>query len=49
MEISTERHGINGITLSAIVDGYLVSTLYVGYTLKEAKQKFRAQYGKEIA
>lgn len=29
-----------GIEISDIIGGYLVSKLYVGYTVKEAKQLF---------
>jgi hypothetical protein len=33
-----------GIEISDIVEGYLVSKLYIGYTVKEAKQLFNAEY-----
>lgn len=36
-----------GIEISDIVGGYLVSKLYIGYTVKEAKQLFNAEYKKE--
>jgi len=36
-----------GIEISDIVGGYLVSKLYVGYTVKEAKSLFQAEYKKE--
>lgn len=29
-----------GIEISDIIEGYLVSKLYIGYTVKEAKQLF---------
>jgi hypothetical protein len=29
-----------GIEISKIIGGYLVSKLYIGYTVKEAKQLF---------
>lgn len=33
-----------GIEVSDIVEGYLVSKLYIGYTIKEAKSLFTAEY-----
>lgn len=36
-----------GIEISDIVGGYLVSKLYIGYTIKEAKQLFNAEYKRE--
>jgi hypothetical protein len=33
-----------GIEVSDIVGGYLVSKLYIGYTIKEAKSLFTAEY-----
>jgi hypothetical protein len=36
-----------GIEVSDIVGGYLVSKLYIGYTIKEAKSLFNAEYRKE--
>jgi hypothetical protein len=34
----TKKHA--GIEISDIIGGYLVSKLYIGYTVKEAKQLF---------
>ena len=36
-----------GIEVSDIVGGYLVSKLYIGYTVKEAKSLFIQEHGKE--
>jgi hypothetical protein len=36
-----------GIEVSDIVGGYLVSKLYIGYTIKEAKSLFTAEYKRE--
>lgn len=41
--MSITRHH-SGIEVSDIVDGYLVSRLYVGYTVKEAKAKFKQEF-----
>lgn len=41
----TRKH--SGIEVSAIVGGYLVSRLYIGYSIKEAKEKFRNELGNE--
>lgn len=35
----TRKH--SGIEIYEIVDGYLVSRLYIGYTVKEAIRKFK--------
>jgi hypothetical protein len=43
-DITVERHRTDGFTLSAFVGGYLVHRRYVGYTVKEAKQMFRAEF-----
>lgn len=40
------RHS-EGIEISDIVGGYLVSKLYIGYTVKEARALFRDTYGGE--
>lgn len=37
----TRHH--SGIEVSDIVGGYLVSRLYIGYTVREAKAKFREE------
>ena len=36
----------SGIEVSDIIGGYLVSKLYIGYTVKEAKSLFNAEYKK---
>ena len=33
-----------GIEISDIIGGYLVSRLYIGYSVKEARAKFRADF-----
>lgn len=38
----TKKHA--GIEISDIIGGYLVSELYIGYTVKEAKSLFNAEY-----
>ena len=35
-----------GIEVSDIVGGYLVSKLYIGYTVREAKRLFVNKYGR---
>jgi hypothetical protein len=42
--MNVKKHA-NGITISALIGGYLVSQLYQGYTIKEAKHLFMDQYG----
>lgn len=44
--MTVTRHA-NGIEVSDIIGGYLVSKLYIGYTVKEAKALFRDTYGRE--
>jgi len=43
----TVEKTIQGIRISTIYKGYLVTQHYLGYTRKEAKQLFR-QYLKEL-
>lgn len=38
----TKKH--SGIEITDIIGGYLVSKLYIGYTVKEAKSLFNAEY-----
>jgi len=45
--MTIERHTVDGFTISAIRDGYLVSQRYIGYTVKEAKRLFIDKYGRE--
>jgi hypothetical protein len=45
MNITVERHTVDGFTLYAIKDGYLVQQRYIGYTLRESKALFRAKFG----
>jgi hypothetical protein len=33
-----------GIEVSEVIGGYLVSKLYIGYTVREAKSLFTAEY-----
>jgi hypothetical protein len=42
--MNVKKHA-NGITISALIGGYLVSQLYQGYTVKEARRLFLDQYG----
>ena len=42
MTITRKREGIE---ISDIIGGYLVSKLYIGYTVKEAKQLFIQERG----
>lgn len=44
--MTIERHS-EGIEIYAIRGGYLVSELYIGYTIREAKHLFTAKYGRE--
>jgi hypothetical protein len=37
----------SGIEVSDIVNGYLVTKLYIGYTVKEAKSLFMKENGAE--
>lgn len=37
----TRHH--SGIEVSAIVNGYLVSRLYIGYTVRQAKARFKEE------
>jgi len=42
MTITVERHTVDGFTLWATdKQGYLVHKRYIGYTIKEAKARFR--------
>lgn len=41
--MSITRHH-SGIEVSDIVGGYLVSKLYIGYTVKEAKTSFMREF-----
>ena len=43
--MTVTRHS-EGIEVSDIIGGYLVSKLYIGYTVKEAKRLFRESEGK---
>lgn len=43
----TITKGSNGVEVSDVIDGYLVSRLYVGYTVKEAKKLFIEEQGGE--
>lgn len=43
--ITSERLHSGAIRLSTIHGGYLVSRVYYGYTLKQAKQLFKEQLG----
>jgi hypothetical protein len=36
-----------GVEISDIIGGYLVSELYIGYTIKEARKRFRDKYPAE--
>lgn len=44
-EISVER-GREGLTLYTIVNGYLMSRLYIGYTVRQAKALFIEEVNK---
>lgn len=44
MTITKTREG--GYAISDIVNGYLVTIQYYGYTLREAKKKFRQEIKK---
>ena len=39
------RHSVDGFTISAMRDGYLVSRRYIGYSLREAKRLFTEEHG----
>jgi len=41
--MNIKKHA-NGITISAIIGSYLVSELYQGYTVREARRLFIEQY-----
>jgi hypothetical protein len=43
-KVTVTRHS-EGIEISDIIGGYLVSKLYIGYTVKEAKRLFRESQG----
>lgn len=43
-KVTVTRHS-EGIEVSDIIGGYLVSKLYIGYTVKEAKRLFRESEG----
>ena len=45
MTITVERHAVDGFTLYATVNGYLVQQRYIGYTLREARAAFVAKFG----
>jgi hypothetical protein len=36
-----------GVEISDIIGGYRVSELYIGYTIKEARARFRDKYPAE--
>lgn len=38
--ITLTSHPTNGFTLSAIIDGYYVARMYIGYSVKEARLLF---------
>jgi len=33
-----------GVEISAIIGGYRVSELYIGYTIREARARFKGKY-----
>lgn len=41
-EMTVTRHS-EGIEVSDIIGGYLVSKLYIGYTVREAKRMFKEE------
>lgn len=43
--MTVTRHS-EGIEVSDIIGGYLVSKLYIGYTVSEAKRLFKESEGK---
>jgi hypothetical protein len=50
MMITVERHAVDGFTLWASDrDGYLVHKRYIGYTIKQAKAKFKLEIEGEVA
>lgn len=40
--MNVTRHH-SGIEISEIINGYRVSRLYIGYTVREAKARFKAE------
>jgi len=45
-DMSVEYHSVDGFTLRATdSEGYLVNRRFIGYTLREAKSLFRAEFG----
>jgi hypothetical protein len=45
--MSITKNPVNGsITISDIIDGYLVSRTYYDYTIKECKQMFKEEFKK---
>ena len=38
----------SGIEVSDIIDGYLVTELYIDYTIEEAKAKFLNTHGRDL-
>ena len=45
--MNVKKHA-NGITISALIGGYLVSQLYQGYTIREVRRLFIDQYGERV-
>jgi len=46
----TERSNASGmIIISEIVDGYLVTRRFMGYTMREARRAFRAEFPRKAA
>lgn len=46
MKITVERHAVDGFTLWATdKQGFLVHQRYIGYTLREARARFKERYG----
>lgn len=43
-KVTVTRHS-EGIEVSDIIGGYLVSKLYIGYTVKEARRLFKESQG----
>lgn len=41
--MTVTRHS-EGIEISDLIGGYLVSELYIGYTIKEAKKIFKEKH-----
>lgn len=44
-DITVTRHPMDGFTLSAMHDGYLVSRRYVFYSEPDATREFLAEFG----